>query len=155
MREFLAAIGIEIAVGIVMLIAILVAVIWRKLEMKIEENRAAIAKGYEKTHTIELSVVELQTWKQSHNESDAAIHQDLKNATERQIEEVGSFRVESSEQHKALLTALASSVDSGRTGRERLHDKVEVATGQIAEVDSKVERLIGSYEEQKRFREAK
>ena len=154
MREVLAAIGIEIAVGIVLLISILVGFIWRKMEKKLDANSASIAAAHTSIHGLELGVVALQVWKEEHNSADANIHAELKQAAENQVLEVGSFRVESAEQHRALLAAIASAEQGGREGRERLHDKVEGVTKEVAEVNAKTERLLGAFNEQKRAGQA-
>ena len=162
MRDFLAALGVEVAIGIVILVSLLVGYIWRDLKNKIKEDKEAsdetdkenaknLASLATKVQGLEVKVAKLETWKDSHSESDVEIHRELKVTAERHVEEVGSFRVESSEQAAKLLEAIAQSKDVGRIGRDQLRDKVEVVTDRVGVVDSKVERLVGALEEQKRM----
>ena len=161
MQDFLEAVGLQVMIGVVVLISILVAYIWRDLKNRIDVDKAeadesirvvrdVAAVQHEVIHKLDVKVAKLETWKDAHNESDLAIHKDLKETAERQVLEVGSFRVESAEQHREVIKALAGAEERGRVGRQHLTDKIAEGTKSTSDVNSKVERLIGAFDEQKR-----
>ena len=146
MREFLAALGVEIGVGVVVLVSILVGVLWRKLERRIDANQMAITEGrltIGGDGGLRERLAKLETWRDEHANADLAIHSRLELALERQLEATGMFRTESAEQARAMLDALDVSSKEARTGRGEIRDEVRAVTG-------KVERLIGAQEERDR-----
>ena len=143
MREFLTAIVVELIVGTTILISILIAVIWRKVERRIDGNEMAAGEAQKTADSLKIQVAKLETWKEEHANSDVAIHGRLEVAIERQIEEVGMFRSESAEQAKATLNAIGESSKEGRSGRTKIHEELNLVSG-------KVERWIGVQEERER-----
>lgn len=129
MLEIIAEAGVEVILGIMTLIAVLVGVIWRKLEIRITENKTEISDTNKEVVEARVQLAEIKAWKDGHTKADDIAHSEMKGASETTGHELGLLRVEIREQHTEVANKLSS--NSGA-----LHEKLD-------DLAKSVNQLIG------------